>query len=53
MVITSTRAAYLEAGVAIRALTNGGLRGDPFIKDNQPGTWPGTLRGNGLLHEFT
>jgi len=36
-------AAYLEAGVATKTLTNGGVSGDPFINDDQLGKWLGIL----------
>lgn len=43
-------AAYLEAGVVTKALTiDGVVRGDPFINEDQPGTWPDTLRSTWLL----
>lgn len=45
--------AYLEAGVETKALTIGGVKGDPFINDDQPGIGLGTLRGIWLLRPFT
>lgn len=36
-------AAYLEAGVALKTLTIGGVSGEPFINDDQLGKWLGIL----------
>lgn len=36
-------AAYLDAGVATKTLTSGGVSGDPFINDDQLGKWLGIL----------
>jgi len=33
----------LEAGLETRALTITGESGAPFMNDDQPGTWAGTL----------
>jgi hypothetical protein len=46
-------AIYLEAGVVTKTLINDGVRGDPFINDDQPDTCPGTLRGTWLLRALT
>lgn len=45
--------AYLVAGVDTNALTIGGVKGDPFMKDDQPGTCPGMFRGIWLQRPFT
>lgn len=38
MIQTNTMRAYLEAGVATKAFTIDGVRGDPFMNDDQPTT---------------
>jgi hypothetical protein len=38
--------AYLEAGVATKALTNVRVSGEPCINDDQLGKWLGILRGS-------
>lgn len=43
LIVIGASIAYLEAGVAIRTLTRAGVRGEPFIKDDQPVTWLGTF----------
>jgi len=37
--------AYLEAGLEARAFAIAGVRGEPFINDDQPVTCPATVRG--------
>ena len=49
-IISST---YLVAGVDTNALTIGGVKGDPFMKDDHPGTCPEMFRGIWLQQPFT
>jgi hypothetical protein len=44
--IYEAAAAYLEAGVATKALTNVRVSGEPCINDDQLGKWLGILRGS-------
>lgn len=44
---------YLVAGAETKALTIGGVKGDPFINDDQPGTCPEMFRGIWLYRPFT
>lgn len=44
---------YLVAGVDTKALTIGGVKGEPFMKDDQPDTCPGMFRGIWLQRPFT
>lgn len=53
MVLRVQIAAYLEAGVTTKAFVKDGVRGDPFINDDQPDIWVVTLQGTWLLCAFT
>lgn len=44
---------YLVAGVDTNALTIGGVKGDPFMNDDQPDTCPVMFRGIWLQRPFT
>lgn len=46
-------AAYLDAGVATKTLTSGGVSGDPFNNDDQLGRWLGMLWGSWLQGALT